>query len=119
MRPTINDMIGKTFTKVLRDEVSMSFENDEEKFEFCHHQDCCEDVWIEDVTGDLSDLEGVPLLVAKEVSSDVTGPLNDYDDSYTWTFYKFRTIKGSVDVRWYGRSNGYYSESVDLDYSRK
>lgn len=82
-------------------------------FVFTHFQDCCECVQIEDITGDIQDLVGHPLLLAEEVSSeDEPAPANP--DSYTWTFYKFATIKGYVDVRWLGESNGYYSESVDL-----
>lgn len=80
---------------------------------FYHDQSCCESVYIEDVCGDLEDLVGSPLLVAEEVSG-YTGPELDYE-SYTWTFYRFGTRRGSVTVRWLGTSNGYYSESVQVE----
>lgn len=81
-----------------------------------HIQDCCESVTIEDIVGDLEDLVGTPLLLVEErVSRNEDGTEEQYCDSYTWTYYSFRTIKGSVDIRWYGSSNGYYSESVNID----
>ena len=112
----ISEMIGKTFQKVLqRDDYGdeLVFENENEKFIFYHQQDCCESVNIEDITGDLSDLENTPILVAEERNGESGDEEDGYDD-YEWTFYEFRTIKGSVTVRWYGTSNGYYSTSVDL-----
>ena len=80
-----------------------------------HQQDCCEYVYIEDICGDLEDLVGSPLLEAEEVEGTTTDLPDLGDESYTWTFYKFATRKGSVTIRWYGSSNGYYSERVDLE----
>lgn len=83
-----------------------------------HSQDCCESVYIEDIVGDLDDLVGTPLLLVEEVSNYEPENVSRDEDSYeseTWTYYRFRTIKGSVDIRWYGSSNGYYSESVDIE----
>lgn len=87
---------------------------DGEKFRMWHEQDCCESVWIESIVGDLEDLVGSEIFVAEEVSSYDMHRISDYHESYTWTFYKFATIKGYVDVRWYGCSNGYYSEGVSF-----
>ena len=86
------------------------------RFTFGHLQDCCETVEINDIVGDLQDLVGEPLLRAEETSG-ADGPAfedPEYPESYTWTFYKFATRKGYVDVRWLGESNGWYSERVDL-----
>jgi hypothetical protein len=80
-----------------------------------HQQDCCENVSIEDIVGDLDDLIGTPLLMVEEVSNVDEPEIGEYNDSFTWTYYRFRTIKGSVDIRWYGSSNGYYSENVDTE----
>ena len=78
---------------------------------FFHSQDCCENVRLEDITGDLTDLVGYPLLQAELVTECSTN--GEWGESVTWSFYKFATVKGSVTVRWLGESNGYYSETVD------
>lgn len=92
------------------------FMEDGDEYLMYHEQDCCENVRVEDVIGDLKDLEGSPILVAEEVSGETPEDfeVNEWRESYTWTFYKFSTIKGSVTLRWLGESNGYYSERVDF-----
>lgn len=118
----INELVGKTLVRVElnKDRDVLEFETvDGDKYQLYHDQDCCESVWLEDVNGDFDDLVGSPLLIADEVTNlehdmKADGPRNEYDDSYTWTYYKLHTIKGGVHLRWYGTSNGYYSERVDF-----
>lgn len=111
----ISDLVGRTFTSVYQVDIDeLVFENGEGKFVFYHEQDCCENVSIYDVVGDLQDLVGNPILLAEESSNEGAEEVEG-----TWTFYKFATIKGYVDVRWLGESNGYYSEKVDLSYEAK
>lgn len=118
----LKDLIGQTMASVenLGDSELLFTTTDGKKFKLHHSQDCCESVSIESVVGDLSDLVGEPMLLAEESIStenpqDAKPETLEYQDSFTWTFYKFATRKGYVDVRWYGESNGYYSESVDFD----
>lgn len=109
---------GKTLKSIAKEEDLIVFETIEgEKFRQFHRQDCCESVTVEDICGDLGDLIGSPLLLAEEVTSNTNpeGITKEYQDSFTWTFYKLATIKGSVTIRWYGESNGYYSESVEFE----
>lgn len=87
---------------------------------FGHPVDCCERVYIEAIDGDLKDLVGHPITMAEEVSESLveTDPVKFLelpDESVTWTFYKFATVKGYVTIRWCGGSNGYYSEGVDYE----
>lgn len=111
----VEDMIGRTFEKIIVNSEEIYFEDKDGIFTFYHSQDCCESVYIESIIGDVEDLLNTPLLKAEEAIQ--TG--NDNYESSTWTFYKFATIKGYVDIRWVGESNGYYSESVDLKYKSK
>lgn len=93
------------------DEILFEFENGE-SIKMYHSQDCCETVSIEDINGDKNLEEAIFYeILEKECDKEA---LNDYDESFTWTFYTIRTSKGYLDIRWYGTSNGYYSESVEF-----
>lgn len=79
-----------------------------ETYRLMHYQDCCEYVCVVDVIGDVSDIIGHPLIIARESNGD--GP-----ECGTWTFYTLATIKGYLDIRWLGESNGYHSERVTFE----
>ncbi|EQK39795.1 hypothetical protein C672_3655 [[Clostridium] bifermentans ATCC 638] len=79
-----------------------------------HEQNCCESVYIDEIHGDLNNLIGSEILMAEEIEGESPSEVDSYFESYTWTFYKLATVKGYVTIRWFGESNGYYSESVDF-----
>lgn len=133
-RTKFEKLLHKTITKISRiplSSITSDYKDNECLLFFCndiygdsiyamfHDQICCESVTIDDIVGDLDDLIGSPLLMAEAVSSkhgdgnsDIENERGNY--SYTWTFYKLATVKGYVTIRWYGSSNGYYSEKVHL-----
>ena len=116
------ELVGQTIVKVEiihQREMVFTLENTE-RARLYHDQACCEDVLIEDISGNLDDLVGSPILMAEEATSNENPPgvpvtVTEYQESFTWTFYKMATIKGYVTIRWYGQSNGYYSECVAFD----
>ena len=120
----IEEFMGKTFVEVsaIGDNTALYFKTDTEVYKMFHEQDCCEEVYLDETHGDFTDLVGKPILRAEEsikTMDDYTEEqLKDNDmggeESFTWTFYNIATIKGDVQLKWYGGSNGYYSESISI-----
>ena len=111
-------LVGKTIVAVrvnLDDEIRLRCA-DGNLFRMYHRQSCCESVNIEDIDGDIQRLVGQEIVVAEERQSHDNPPPAGYvSASFTWTFYVLRTNLDSVTIRWFGTSNGYYSETVDFE----
>ena len=139
MAADISELLGKTLISIESDEYELIFICDDgNKFKMYHENDCCEYVSIDDINGDLKDLIGSPITLAEKVSNEsfekeyesqfnIKGQWGNMEnkngdslpESYTWTFYKLATVKGYLEIRWFGESNGYYSESVDFIKANK
>lgn len=113
------ELIGKTLTAIKVDEKYAAWilfvVSEDEKYLLHNDEADCNDVQvtIDDINGDINDLVGSPLTMAESVSNEAFEKTQDAEG--TWTFYRFATIKGYVDIRWFGTFNGYYSETVTLE----
>jgi len=113
----IQELIGITLTSVdglAKESRLIVFNSDGKSWVMNHEQDCCESVFVADVIGDVNDIVGTPIIQAYIQDSKGLEKLDADDESFTWTFYRIATIKGTVTIRWYGTSNGYYSEEVSF-----
>ena len=86
----ISHIIGETLydIRISKDNTEIAFYGESgQNFGMYHSQDCCEYVYIEDITGELSDLENTPILLAQETSN-TNNPKTDEDEytdeSWTW-----------------------------------
>lgn len=112
-----DELIGKTLVDVKQSYNSVVFITDQgEQYEFCEPGGYGS-VELDDVCGDWASLLNSPLLMAEKAFNDggYVPVAKDGSSSYTWTFFKFATATGYVTMRWYGSSNGYYSEDVAMN----
>lgn len=114
----ISDLMGKTITHIERkgDEELIFTCSNGGVYRMYHEQSCCESVVLEDVIGELESLLNSPILRAEERTNKAEVRGDGYiSPSLTWTFYELATLQGAVTLRWFGSSNGYYSEEVDFE----
>jgi hypothetical protein len=117
---TLKQLLNEVITKceIGNDEVVFELANGR-RFQLTHQQDCCESVTIESVKGEIDFILNSPVLSALEETSNENPPDADESmiraqDSFTWTEFKITTEKGFLTIRFYGQSNGWYSEGVDF-----
>ena len=114
-----HELVGKTIIEIKHTkDVIYFYCDDGSEYRLFHEYECCELVEVDDICGDLDDLIGEIILVAEESCNQENpeGIVKKYQEkSFTWTFYKLATRKGYVTIRWYGESNGHYSESVRFE----
>ena len=108
-----SDLKGLTIDRIeQRGDDELYFYVGDRAFRLMHHQDCCESVTIEDIAGDIAEIKDALVTLADEPESK-TG--DGGEGCETWTFYRLRTTKGDITIRFYGTSSGYYSETAEFE----
>lgn len=110
----INVLTGLTLEKfgASRDEIHIQASG--RKFIMLHYQACCEQVVIDSIDGKPERAIGEQIIDATEHTNSDRPKEDDSPESFTWTYYTIRTQSETIVIRWYGTSNGYYSETVDF-----
>ena len=115
-----NTLVGRTLVRVegmhAGSDVVRFTTDTGETFELYHRQNCCESVRLNDVNvvGADDALVGSPIVEADVRTNSDDPPRTEWNKSWTWTFYRLATARGTVTLRWLGESNGYYSEGVSF-----
>ena len=108
---SLNGLIIKTINGLEKGSEEVLFHTEcGRQFKMFHQQDCCEDIHIDDICGDVEDIIGSVIVQAESRESEAKD--EEVSECGTWTFYDIWTKKGSVNIKWLGESNGYYSEDV-------
>lgn len=111
----LSSLVGEVLTHIDADgdEEIMLTTASGRKIHIYHMQSCCESVRIEDTQGKWHELIGKVIVEASEDVRSSGGP--QCPESWTRTTLTFRVDGATVISRWIGESNGYYSESVDIE----
>jgi len=107
------DLKGKTLVKIKQDTADWLYLTDSDGNKYRMYPD--NDVYLEDMCGEFKDILNQEILLAECVEEDSVDK-DVENECQQWTFYKLSTLKGSLTLRWYGASNGYYS--IDVDFGR-
>lgn len=86
---------------------------------FYYWEDVGNNVHLEDGFEDLRKMIGEQILKAEVVINREDEPLDEWDESHTWTYYKISSLNYDCTLRFYGSSNGCYSESVNIRWEEK
>lgn len=90
---------------------------DGKRYALMHRQECCEEVTLEDFDAKMiENLPGHEILEAygSSEAGEETEEMKEWGRSSTWTFFVIRTMLDTYTIRFFGSSNGYYSEDAEL-----
>jgi hypothetical protein len=110
---------GQTIRKIIAlNTGSLKIFTDKYKYHLYHEQDCCENVRLVKIIGDIDNILNEEIIFAEE-DSGANDPAwhtgYNYNDHHTWTKFALGTKNAYVEFWFLGESNGYYSEHISIN----